>query len=157
MKLYGNGIRVLTLTMRILIGALFVYAGTLKLLDPGAFAWNIYQYGLVPRDLINVLAISLPVIEILAGIGFIFNVRRSMAAITGLLVLFLFVLGYALLNGLNVECGCFSAGEPGPEGLRMAFIRDVVMIAGVFCIYWFSEKTMIIKIRSNDQVEEDTR
>jgi hypothetical protein len=80
-----------------------------------------------------------------------------MAAITGLLVLFLFVLGYALLNGLNVECGCFSAGEPGPEGLRMAFIRDVVMIAGVFCIYWFSEKTMIIKIRSNDQVEEDTR
>ena len=140
MKLYRNGIHLSTLIARILIGAVFVYAGTLKLFDPAAFAWNIYQYGLVPGDLINVTAISLPAIEVLAGVGFIFNVRGSMAVIAGLLVMFLFVLGYAILNGLNVDCGCFSAGEPGPEGLRMALIRDVIMMAGILYVYRFREQ-----------------
>ena len=129
--------RIVSVIIPLLIGVVFIYAGFLKLLDPAAFAWNIYQYGLVPRDLVSVTAIGLPAIEVIAGAGFMFSVRGSMALIAGLLVMFAFVLGYALLNGLNVDCGCFSAGEPGPEGLRKALIRDVIMMVGIFYIYWF--------------------
>jgi uncharacterized membrane protein YphA (DoxX/SURF4 family) len=135
-----NEYRLASLIIRLLIGVVFIYAGFLKLLDPAAFAWNIYQYGLMPRDLINVTAISLPAIEILAGVGFIFNVRGSMAVIAGLLVMFLFVLGYALLKGLNVDCGCFSAGEPGPEGLWKAIVRDMTMMVGTWYLYRFREE-----------------
>jgi len=128
------------LIIRLLIGFAFIYAGILKLADPAAFAWKIYQYGLVPRDLINTIAIGLPVMEVLAGIGFIFSVRGSTAVIAGFLILFLFVLGYALLNGLNVDCGCFSTGEPGPEGLRTAIVRDIIMMVGIWYLCRFREE-----------------
>lgn len=132
--------RTVSLIIRSLIGVVFIYAGSLKLTDPASFAWNIYQYGLVPRDFIDILAIGLPAIEILAGIGLLFNGRGSQAIIAGLLTIFMLVLGYALLNGLSVDCGCFPAGEPGPAGLRKALLRDVLMIIGIGYVYWFSEE-----------------
>jgi hypothetical protein len=75
-----------------------------------------------------------------AGLGFIFNIRGSLQVITGMLFLFLFVLGYAMINGLNVDCGCFSVGEPGPEGLRNAFIRDILMMAGAGFVHAARQK-----------------
>jgi len=135
-----NQHRTVSLIIRLAIGFVFIFAGILKLMDPAAFAWNIYQYGLVPRDLVNVTAIGLPAIEVIAGVGFLFSVRGSMVLIACLLVMFTIALAYALLNGLNVDCGCFSVGEPGPEGIRKALIRDVIMMVGIFYIYWFREK-----------------
>jgi len=144
--------RTVSLIIRLAIGFVFIYAGILKLLDPAAFAWNIYQYGLVPMDLINVTAIGLPAVEVVAGIGFVFNVRGSMAVISGLLVMFLFVLGYALLNGLSVDCGCFSAGEPGPYGLRTAILRDIIMMMGIGYVYWFRKGK---RLHEKDQINSD--
>jgi uncharacterized membrane protein YphA (DoxX/SURF4 family) len=157
MKPYRNSIQVSALIMRFFIGAVFVYAGILKLLDPSAFAWNIYQYGLVPRSAIAVMAVGLPILEVLAGIGFIFNIRGSLLAIAGMLVLFLFVLGYAMINGLNVDCGCFSVGEPGPEGLRNAFIRDILMMAGVGFVHASRHKAgdWNFQKRESLHIEED--
>ncbi len=135
-----NRYRIVSLIIRLLVGIVFIYAGSLKLMDPAAFAWNIYQYGLVPRNLINMVAIGLPALEVLAGIGFILTVRGSTAAVAGLLIMFVLVLGYALFNDLNVDCGCFSAGELGPEGLKKAIVRDMIMIAGISFVYWFREE-----------------
>lgn len=134
-----NRYSIVEMIIRLLIGAIFIYAGVLKVADPAAFAWTIYQYGPVPRDLINVTAIGLPVIEVLSGVGLIFNVRGSVVVIAGLLAMFLIVLGYVLLSGLNVDCGCFSAGEPGAEGLRKALTRDVIMMVGIWYVYWVNK------------------
>ena len=84
------------------------------------------------------VAIGLPLLEVIAGIGLLFDIKRSLALITGLLVLFMVVLGYGIWLGLDVDCGCFGPDDPEADafhGLRLSLFRDLVMMAGVFFIY----------------------
>lgn len=136
------------------LGALFILAGALKLMDPAAFAWNIYQYGLLPRVLVGPFAMLLPVTEIVSGGALMVNRRWSYGAAGGLLVLFIAVLGYAIINGLNVDCKCFGAGEPGPAGLRKAFLRDAVMLIGLW-FAWRSQKQRPVQGRTDTLFKED--
>ena len=133
-------IHLLSLLLRLVIGNVFIFAGSLKLFDPAAFAWDIYQYGLVPRPLIDPIAVGLPVMEVAAGAGLVLNRRWSYGAVGGMLMLFMALLGYAIINGLNVDCGCFGSGEPGPKGLRNAFLRDMLMVFGLAAAWWFRDR-----------------
>ncbi len=84
------------------------------------------------------IAIGLPILEILAAIGLLFDVRGSLAVVAGLLVLFLAILGYGVWLGLDIDCGCFGPGDPEGEaykGLRPALYRDLVMLTGVAYLY----------------------
>ena len=84
------------------------------------------------------VAIGLPVLEVMAGFGLLFDIRGSLGLITGLLVIFLLVLSYAIWLGLDVDCGCFGPEDPEAEafhGLRLSLFRDLVMMAGVVFIY----------------------
>ena len=130
---------------RWILGGIFIYAGAMKLLDPEIFATLIDAYGITPDILIMPVAITLPLLEVVAGIGLLFDIRGSLALVTGLLVLFIAILWYAIWMGLDVDCGCF-----GPEdieakafhGLRLALFRDLVMLGGACFIYgwrWFRE------------------
>ena len=111
------------------LAALFIYGGVVKLLDPKAFARTISTYDIVPEMLLPFVAIGLPILETLAGIGLLFDIRGSLAVITGLLGMFVFILGYGILNDLNVDCGCFGAEELAQrDSLRLAFYRDLVLV-----------------------------
>lgn len=110
------------------LAALFIYGGVVKLLDPKAFARVISAYDLVPEVLLPFVAIGLPLVETLAGIGLLFDIRGSLAVISSLLGMFVFVLGYGILNDLNVDCGCFGAEELAQQdSLRQAFYRDLFL------------------------------
>lgn len=111
------------------LAALFIYGGVVKLLDPKGFASIISSYDLIPEPLLPLVAIGLPLVEALAGVGLLFDIRGSLAVIGSLLGLFVFVLGYGILNDLNVDCGCFMAEEIAQqESLRLAFYRDLVLV-----------------------------
>ncbi|MEQ8253403.1 MAG: MauE/DoxX family redox-associated membrane protein, partial [Smithellaceae bacterium] len=97
--------------IRIALASLFIYGGVVKLFAPKAFAATISTYNLVPEMFLPVVAIGLPLIETVAGLGLIFNKSWGLHLITGLLVLFVFILGYGVLGELNVDCGCFSTEE----------------------------------------------
>jgi hypothetical protein len=115
-----------------------MYAGSTKLLEPETFAVLIEAFGIVPEGLLMPVAIGLPFLEVIAGIGLLFDIRGSLALITGLLVLFMTVLGYGIWMGLDVDCGCFGPEDPEAEafhGLRLSLFRDLVMMAGVIFIY----------------------
>lgn len=122
--------------IKLTLSLIFIYAGIVKIVDPKAFAKAISQYELVPEMLLAPLAIGLPTLEILAGLGLLFSIRGSLAIIFGLLITFIFVLWYGILRNLDIDCGCFS-----PEELRShaslwhAFYRDIVMIGGVIYLY----------------------
>ena len=120
------------------LGGIFIYAGGSKLLEPKIFAYLVEAYGIVPEGLLIPVAIGLPVLEVIAGFGLLFDIRGSLGLITGLLVIFMVVLSYGIWLGLDVDCGCFGPEDPEAEafhGLRLSLLRDLVMMAGVVFIY----------------------
>jgi hypothetical protein len=119
------------------LAALFIYGGVIKLFDPKAFAATISAYDLIPDIFLPVVAIGLPLIETIAGLALLLNRPWGLHLVTGLLVLFVFVLGYGILGDLDVDCGCFGAEELDKQaGLREAFYRDLILI-GVVAPYLY--------------------
>lgn len=126
--------------VRLTLAILFIWAGIMKLADLEAFAVIIRDFGLVPGWSVIPIAVLLPVIEVIAAIGLIFDVKGSLAVITGLLLLFMMILGYGIVLGLDIDCGCFGPKDPESRayhGLRTALYRDLVMTTGIVFLYWW--------------------
>lgn len=122
--------------MRLALGLVFVYAGVVKLLDVQAFARVISQYNLVPEAWLTVAALGLPALEVLAGLGLLLEVRGSLSAVTCLLLLFAGVLWFGVLQGLQIDCGCFSPAELAEQtGLRQGLYRDLLLLAAALYLY----------------------
>lgn len=119
------------------LGLIFVWAGAIKLGDPKTFAEILSAYELVPESLLIPMAIGLPGLEVIAGLGLIFDVKGSLGFIFGLLITFIIVLWFGILKDLEIDCGCFSTGDlKEQDSLRSALYRDMVMIVGVFYLFW---------------------
>ncbi|MEI6032660.1 MAG: MauE/DoxX family redox-associated membrane protein [Verrucomicrobiae bacterium] len=98
---------------RLILAAVFVVAGALKLPDPLAFSDGIAGFGLAPAWAIPTLALGIPIFEILTGAA-LFGARfRSAGALSACLLSLAFVLFYAwaFFRGLDVECSCFGGME----------------------------------------------
>ena len=132
--------------IRFALAALFIYGGVIKLFDPKAFAATISTYNLVPEVLLPVVAIGLPIIEVIAAIALFFDRRWGHHLITLLLAMFICVLGYGVLGDLNVDCGCFGAEELDKQaGLRVAFYRDLALI-GIVMPYLYVARWVRAKV-----------
>jgi uncharacterized membrane protein YphA (DoxX/SURF4 family) len=106
------------------LGGVFVYASLDKIAQPAEFAKIVYHYRLLGPDfdtgplLANLLSVTLPWVELLAGLLLISGVWRREAALAtaGMLVMFLGAVPWALLQGIDLaNCGCFSVAA-GAEG-----------------------------------------
>jgi uncharacterized membrane protein YphA (DoxX/SURF4 family) len=123
--------------LRLGLACIFIYAGFIKLLDPRAFAHAIAQYDLLPETLLPLVAVGLPVLELLAGVGLSFEVRGSLTLMALLLLIFLVILGYAIWQNLDIDCGCFTLDElAAQDGVITAFRRDLIMIGATLFLYW---------------------
>lgn len=124
--------------VRFCLGVLFVWAGLIKLTNPEIFGEIISAYELVPEGLLVPVAFGLPILELVAGLGLIFDMRGSLGIIFGLLVMFVFVLWFGVLKDLDIGCGCFSPADLKEHGgLKAAMYRDLVMIAAVAYLFWW--------------------
>jgi uncharacterized membrane protein YphA (DoxX/SURF4 family) len=102
------------LFLRVLLGGFFVYASLDKIASPAAFARVVYQWQVSGPVLSNVVAVTLPWIELLAGTLLVLGVWRREAAlvIALLLVVFLGSATSVLARGIDVEnCGCTSLAK----------------------------------------------
>jgi uncharacterized membrane protein YphA (DoxX/SURF4 family) len=123
---------------RLSLCGIFIYAGSIKLLEPKTFAILIEAYGIVPESLLMPVAIILPVLEVAAGIGLLFDIKGSLSVIAGLLVLFIVILGYGIWMGIDVDCGCFGPEDPESDafhGLKASLCRDLIMLSGIVFMY----------------------
>lgn len=130
------------LGLRAVIGGIFIYAGILKLVTPAAFADSIASFQILPIAFINLLALSLPPVEIMAGVMMISGWRYQSATLCILLltITFAFALMQALIRGLEVDCGCFGGGEPSTLKTWLSLGRDVLLMFGSILIYMASAK-----------------
>jgi uncharacterized membrane protein YphA (DoxX/SURF4 family) len=120
----------ITLLARLLIGILFVYASVHKIADPADFAVSIRNYMVFPSAWTNIVAITLPWVELGAGGFMIVGIQTRPAALltTGMLGAFLGALIYAYSIGLDIDCGCFSsaASSTGRVGIYH-LVRDTTL------------------------------
>jgi len=121
------------------IAAIFLYASAQKILQPAAFAKDIYNYQILPDFLINLTALVLPWLELFIGSCLLTGVWLPGAVITanGLLFVFLTSFIFNLSRGLDINCGCFSAGSEAPAmSAGWYLLRDALFLAvAIFLFY----------------------
>ena len=95
--------------LAIIVGALFIYAGALKVWDPVRFAGDIQNYHVLPWTVNVGLAFYLPWLEIFCGLALILRRLYSgaLALLFALLVVFLGATIAAKARGIDISCGCF--------------------------------------------------
>ena len=113
----------------LVLGGVFVYASYDKILHPGDFARVVYHYQIVgPSQYLspfpaNLLAVTLPWIEAVAGVLLIIGVWRREAALltAAMLAVFILAVSSALFRGIDLaNCGCFTVtGEGRAAGLKL--------------------------------------
>lgn len=135
--------------LRIILGGIFIYSGAVKLMDVKGFARMISLYDLVPEQFLAPVAITLPAVELLAGIGILFEIPGALSAIFAMLIMFCTILWYGILQNLDIDCGCFSTEElKGQNSLRQALYRDFIMIAA--CCYLYLYRFLRFKREQGD-------
>jgi uncharacterized membrane protein YphA (DoxX/SURF4 family) len=120
----------------LLIGAVFIFAGLTKIvdfqpfriLDPMDFARDIDNYKILPWRVSVLLALYLPWLEIICGLGLI--VRRfysgALALLLALLLVFIGASFAAKARGIDITCGCF-----GHVSDQLSFTWHMVLDLGI--------------------------
>ncbi|MGD8210183.1 MAG: MauE/DoxX family redox-associated membrane protein [Desulfobacterales bacterium] len=112
------------LAARWILGATFVYASYSKILAPASFAKIISGYDLFPAVLINLIAIIVPFLELVAGLALIigFYPRSAALIVNALLLVFMTALSINLIRGHEFDCGCFSIDS----GTQKTFVGPLI-------------------------------
>ena len=93
----------------LIVGAVFIYAGVVKAIDPLRFAIDIDNYKMLPWAIGVRLAFYLPWLELLCGLALIlrFFYRGGLLILTALTFVFIAASIIAKVRGLDITCGCF--------------------------------------------------
>ena len=126
--------RYLIVTTRIILGAVFLWASYGKILEPGDFARSISNYHIVPFGIENIVALILPWLELLIGMGLILGIMvdGSVQISAILLIMFILMIGQAILRGFNIECGC-GLKEGEMIGLNK-ILENIVFLGGAYIV-----------------------
>ena len=126
--------RYLIVTTRIILGAFFLWASFGKILEPGDFARSISNYHIVPFGIENIVALILPWLELLIGMGLILGIMvdGSVQISAILLIMFILMIGQAMLRGFNIECGC-GLKEGEMIGLNK-ILENIVFLGGAYIV-----------------------
>jgi len=131
--------------LALLVGGVFVYASFDKIAHPADFARIVYHYQLIgPNQHVgplpaNLLAVTLPWVELLLGILLIAGAWRREAALLAatLLVVFVGAVAAALVRGIDLEnCGCFSVSGAGrAAGIRLILSDLGLLVAALWLLF----------------------
>ena len=125
----------LDLAARVYLGGVFIMAAWGKILDPYNFAISIATYQMMPDQVVNMMAIIMPWLELFAGVILIvgFHTRAQTLLINAMLVMFIIAIIWALAHDLQMQCGCFASEEAEADMSVLTVFRDLAWLAiGLF-------------------------
>ena len=143
MKKYFKG--PLVILCRLVLGGVFIYASLDKIANPAEFAKAIGNYHVLPFGLENLLALFLPLLELLTGILLIVGIMVDGATILiiSMNIVFIFAISQALARGISIECGCFSVSTEGGSNIGFqTILRDFVYLIMAFIIFYRQDKQL---------------
>ncbi len=139
--------------LRIILGGIFIAASFYKIMTPGAFAHQIYNYRILPTWAINPLALTLPWLQLFCGLALIFNrfTQGASLLVAFMVGVFQVALASALIRDLNISCGCFKSG--GSSATWLTFGRDFLLFVATLIQLWkASRKTSDTGLWMSDRV-----
>jgi uncharacterized membrane protein YphA (DoxX/SURF4 family) len=131
---------------RITIAVVFLLAAIPKIFDPLDFAKAIANYRvsfpIIGQDYTFAVALFLPALEAVVAIALFSNKwKRAASIIAGaMLVMFIVLIGQAVIRGLNIDCGCFGTGAlaktlASKVGIGK-ILEDVLWLVMCAYIFW---------------------
>lgn len=137
--------KTLGILARLALGLVFLAAAAGKIVDPAALAKIIHNYRILPDDLINLAALTLPWVEVVVAACLLTGFSTRGASLVGvvLLAVFLAAMGYAYAQGYDTQCGCFTT--KADDAISPAtFVRD----GGLFLLALFVAIDSFFRFRS---------
>lgn len=122
-------------SLRLFVGALFIFSGLVKLNDPMGFAFKLEDY--FAADVLNLpflipfslaLAIFIVTVEIVLGVMLLIGYRVSLTLnlLLAMIVFFTFLTFYSAYYNKVTDCGCF--GDAIPLTPWQSFTKDVILL-----------------------------
>jgi uncharacterized membrane protein YphA (DoxX/SURF4 family) len=123
---------------RVLLGVAFVYTDFPKLMKPYEFARLIYGYRILHPDMVNLVGVILPWVELVPGAFLVIGIlpRSAAALLGGLLAFFIGAAGLVMARGLNISCGCFFPFLSDRVGWVMIARDAVLLLLAVQIVIW---------------------
>lgn len=142
-KLIKRNKKFLDYFIRLLLGAVFIYASYHKIIDPRSFSEVLSSYVLIPEFLVNMIAIVFPWFEIILGLFFIFGIFKKTIfyLIFFTLIIFIIMISVNLLAGIDFSCGCFSNEVKTTTENIFTLLRDFILLFLLIFHYHLNRKS----------------
>jgi len=128
----------LLIALRIIVGGVFIYASLDKLMNQEEFSKAIFNYKFLPDIFINIFAIVIPYLELIAGVLLILGIFKRGSSFTFILLLIVFIIALtqAYIRGLDISCGCFSLETVGQKSdILLRIAEDILLLAASTIIF----------------------
>ncbi len=150
-KLSGRSGHPFFLILRVVLAAIMLYAavpkffdweGIPKTIDFAAFSRSVYNYRLLPVAMVNLVAMTLPAVELIGAITLLSGIWLRAGSLMLALLQAVFVGGVAqaFYRGLDISCGCFVGVADSKVGW-IPLVRDSFFLAGFVLIYLTTSQT----------------
>jgi uncharacterized membrane protein YphA (DoxX/SURF4 family) len=132
------------LAFRLILAFVLIYAGAIKLFEPGGARDAIVAYRIFGGNIPEILGWAMPIAEVLIGLLLLIGLFVRWAGLLTALLMTAFVLGIASvwIRGYNIDCGCFGGGgDISADGRTWRYtseiLRDLLFTGmGVWLVAW---------------------
>jgi uncharacterized membrane protein YphA (DoxX/SURF4 family) len=136
------------LSIRLLLGGLFLAAGLSKVGQPLQTLATVYSYQIVLADWIaNAVAHTLPWMEILLGLGLLAGLwwPLTLGGTAAVLAVFTLLTAQAWWRGLPIDCGCLDLSSLHPALAAMntpgaATLRNLGLLMMCGALLWLKRR-----------------
>ena len=114
---------------RVILSAIMLYAGGIKLFEPHGARDAILAYRIFSPSVAPILGYALPLLEIAIGIFLLVGLFVRLSAIITALLMLGFIAGIASVwvRGYSIDCGCFGGGgDISPEGRATRYTQEII-------------------------------
>jgi uncharacterized membrane protein YphA (DoxX/SURF4 family) len=134
---------------RLVVGAVWIWAGLLKLPHPEASVTAVRAYQLLPPSLADGVGRVLPMLEVVVGVCLVVGLLARASGVVSALLLLGFIVGIASVwsRGIAINCGCFGDGGPDPDAFSKypwEIARDVGLLLLSLLVVWLRSTPLAV-------------